>query len=274
MASSTQIDQGFVDLPGGRIYYEKAGEGEPIVFLHGGLLDSRMWDEHVLFFAQHYQVIRYDTRGAGKSIIVSSHEPYSPYQELADLLTHLGIQRASLVGLSGGARFSIDMALAYPERVQKLVLVSPGMSGYQFVDPWTLRHEEAFEEAFAQGDVTRAVEHFLVVWVDGPSRSPEEVDVGVRERCRTMATQAILQGGLALEWHELEPPAVGRLAEMQASTLIILGEKDASDIRTIGEQLYQEVQDAELVKLPHVAHPLSMEVPTLFNTLVSQFLHR
>jgi 3-oxoadipate enol-lactonase len=274
MSSITQIEHGFVKLPGAKIYYEKAGEGEPVVFLHGGLLDRRMWDDQFPFFAQRYQVIRYDVRGAGKSLIVSSNEPYTPYQELADLLTHLGVQRACLVGLSGGARFSIDMALAYPERVQKLVLVSPGMSGYQFVDAWTQQHEEAFEEALAQGDVMRAVEHFLIMWVDGPARSPEEVDASVREQCRTMATQAIAQGSLALQWRELEPPAAGRLAEIQASTLIVLGEKDTSDIHTIGERLHKEVPDAELVKLPDVAHPLSMEVPTLFNTLVSQFLHR
>ena len=119
------------------------------------------------------RLVCYDVRGAGNSIITSSNEPYTPYQELADLLTHLGIQRASLVGLSGGARFSIDMAIAYPERVHKLVLVSPGMSGYQFADEWTHQQGESFEEALAQGDVTRAVEHFLIMWVDGPSRSPD-----------------------------------------------------------------------------------------------------
>lgn len=274
MSSITQIDHGFVDLPGAKIYYETAGEGEPVVFLHGGLLDGRMWDEQFSLFAQHYQVIRYDVRGAGKSCIVSSNEPYTPYQELANLLGHLRIQQACLVGLSGGARFAIDLALAYPQRVQKLVLVSPGMSGYHFVDAWTLRHEAAFEEALGQGDVTRALEHFLVMWVDGPSRSPEEVNARVRERCHQMASQAISQGSLALEWHELEPPAAGRLGAIHAATLIVLGEKDTSDIHTIGERLHKEIRDAELVKVPDVAHALTMEVPTLFNTLLSQFLRR
>lgn len=185
-----------------------------------------------------------------------------------------GIQQSCLVGLSGGARFSIDMALAYPERVRKLVLVSPGMSGYQFVDEWTHQQGKAFEEALVKGDVACAVEHFLFMWVDGPSRSPEEVDASVRERSRKMATQAVSQGILDLQWHELEPPADGRLAELQTPTLIIVGEKDTSDIHTIGERLHKEVPDAELVKLPNVAHALSMEVPTLFNTLVYQFLNR
>ncbi len=274
MSNITPIDHGFVELPGGQIYYEKAGEGEPVVFLHGGMLDGRMWDEQFQFFAQHYQAIRYDVRGAGNSKIVLSNEPYTPYQELADLLAHLDIQRASLVGLSGGARFSIDMAIAYPERVHKLVLVSPGMSGYQFVDEWTHQQGEAFEEAFAKGDVARAVEHFLFMWTDGPYRSPEQIDASIRERNRKMATQVISQRIQTLEWHELEPPAIGRLAEIQAPTLIILGEKDTSDIHAIGELLHKEVRGAELVKVPDVAHALTMEVPALFNELAYQFLRR
>lgn len=274
MSNVTPIEQGFVELPGGQIYYEKAGEGEPVVFLHGGMLDRRMWDEQFHFFAQHYQAIRYDVRGAGNSKIISSSVPYTPYQELADLLTHLGIQQASLVGLSGGARFSIDMAIAYPERVHKLVLVSPGMSGYQFVDEWTHRQVEACEEAFAKGDVEGAVEYFLIMWTDGPYRLPEQVDASVRERNRKMAMQAVSQGITALEWHELEPPAVGRLAEIQAPTLVILGEKDTLDIHAIGELLHKEVRDVELVMLPDVAHSLNMEVPTKFNDLVYQFLRR
>jgi len=86
----------------------------------------------------------------------------------------------------------------------KLVLVSPGMSGYQFVDEWTHRQGEAGEEAFAKGDVARAVEHFLIMWTDGPYRSPEQVNSSVRERNRKMATQAISQGIPTLERHELE----------------------------------------------------------------------
>ncbi|GHO99039.1 hydrolase [Reticulibacter mediterranei] len=267
-------NHGFVELAGERIFYETAGKGEVVVLMHGGLLDSRMWDEQFQFFAQHYQVIRYDSYGAGKSTIISANKLYTPYQELADLLTHLDIQHASLVGLSGGARFAIDMAIAYPERVQQLVLVSPGMSGYQFVDTWTHERGAIFEEAMTKGDVAGAVEQFLIMWTDGPYRSPEQVKSSVRERNREMATQAIAQGILELEWRELEPPAIGRLTEIRVPTLIIVGNQDTADIHAIGELLRKEVSGAELVKLPNVAHTLSMEVPGTFNDLVSQFLQR
>jgi 3-oxoadipate enol-lactonase len=272
------INHGFVEVAEGRIFYETAGEGEVVVFLHGGLLDSRMWDEQFQFFAQHYRVIRYDTLGAGKSSInsatLSANELYTPYLEIAALLTQLDIQHASLVGLSGGARFAIDMAIAHPERVQKLVLTSPGISGYQFIDAWTHERGQAFEEALAKGDVAGAVEQFLVMWTDGPYRSPEQVKGSVRVRNREMAMQTISQAIQQLEWRELEPPAIGRLAEIQVPTLIILGEQDTPDIHAISELLRKEVSGAELVKLPNVAHTLNMEVPDIFNNLVYQFLQR
>src|SRR5690242_11079340 len=126
MQNAKSERHGFVALPGARIAYESAGEGEPLVFLHGGLLDGRMWDDQLPFFAQRHHAIRYDMRGTGRSEIESSAELHIPYQDLAHFLQALDIPRASLVGLSGGARAAIDFAIAYPARVQRLVLVSPG----------------------------------------------------------------------------------------------------------------------------------------------------
>src|SRR4051794_28386488 len=115
MSDVKPVKDGFVELPGVRIYYEVAGDGDPVVLIHGGLLDRRMWDDQFLFFAQQYRTIRYDMRGAGKSETEPSSEPYSPYQDLYHFLRALDIRQAALVGLSGGARIAIDLSIAYPE---------------------------------------------------------------------------------------------------------------------------------------------------------------
>ncbi len=272
MSDVKAVKHGFVELPGARLYYEISGEGNPVIFLHGGLLDRRMWDYQFSFFAQHYQAIRYDMRGAGKSETVASTEPYVPYQDLDHFLHGLNIQRASLVGLSGGARAAIDFAIAYPQQVQKLVLVSPGMSGYAFLDEWTHQRGKALIEALSQRDLASAVEVFLIMWTDGPYRTPEQVNTVVRERIRTMVTHALPLSRLAPNFKELEPPAVGRLSEIHAPTLVILGEKDTSDIHAIGKLLHEQVAGSELVMIPDVGHTLVMEKPTEFNMLVAHFL--
>ena len=272
MSDIKPVKHGFVELPGVRLYYEISGEGDPIIFLHGGLLDGRMWDNQFQFFAQHYLAIRYDVRGAGKSETVPSTESYAPYQDLYHFLHTLNIQRASLVGLSGGARAAIDFAIAYPELVRKLVLVSPGMSGYVFLDEWTHQRGKALVEALSQQNLANAVEIFLIMWTDGPYRTPEQVDPAVRERIREMVTHALPLSRFAPNFKELEPPAVGRLAETHAPTLVILGEKDTSDIHAIGKLLHEQVAGSELVMIPDVGHTLVMEKPSEFNTLVDSFL--
>ena len=274
MPEDKALTSGFVDVPGARLYYEMAGEGDPVLLLHGGLLDRRMWDGQFPVFAQHYQTIHYDMRCSGESQPLPSAESYVPYQDAYHLLQALSIKKAALVGLSGGARFAIDLAIAHPDVVQKLVLVSPGMSGYKFVDAWTGQRAEELKMAVMQGDMARAVEVFLVAWTDGPFRSPEQVDYAAREQIREMAARSMELGAHSLQFRELEPPASGRLAEIHVPTLIVLGDRDTSDIHAIGKLLHEQVAGSELVLIQGVGHTLVMEKPGEFNVLAAQFLRK
>ncbi len=272
MSDTQGVMHGFVNLPGVRLSYEMAGEGEPVIFLHAGLLDGRMWDKQFAFFAQHYQAIRYDMRYAGKSQTAPSTEPYSPYQDLYLFMRTLQLPRATLVGLSGGARCALDCAIAFPDIVHKLVLVSPGMSGYSFLDEWTQKRNTALRQALAHGDLADAVEVFLTMWTDGPYRTPEQVNPVVRERLRAMATHTLPLTQSAPTVKELEPSAAGRLPEVQAPTLVVLGEQDTPDIHAIGKRVQEQVATSALVMIPDVGHTLVMEQPMAFNAVVDHFL--
>jgi 3-oxoadipate enol-lactonase len=141
-----------------------AGRGAPVVPLHGGLLDQRMWDDQFSFFAQHYEVIRYDMRSCGQSETTPSSEPYTHHDDLYAFLRWLQIPHVSLVGLSNYA-IVLDFAIAYPKLVQKLALVSPGLRGHEFRDPRVGTHFAAVLRALEQQDLNGAVEVFLTVWV-------------------------------------------------------------------------------------------------------------
>jgi len=219
----------FADIPGVRFAYDMAGAGAPIIFMHGGLLDRRQWDDQFAFFAEEYRAIRYDMRSAGESETTPSSEPYTHHEDLLGFLQVLGIQRVSLVGLSNDA-VALDFAIAYPWLVEKLVLVSPGLRGYEFRDPLVGTRFTAMMGALGRQDLSDAVEIFLTMWVDGPYRTPEEIDALVRERVRQMVTGAFRLSRLAPNCKELEPPAASRLSEVQAPTLVVLGDKDAPDI--------------------------------------------
>src|SRR5712692_4395233 len=126
MTEGRQI--GFAAANGTKLYYETLGEGHPLVLLHGGYMDGRMWDDQFAVFAERYWVVRYDIRGFGKSKM--PQVPYSNVQDLYELLKHLQIEKAYLLGLSLGGMIAIDFTLEHPEMVDALVLVGAAMSGF------------------------------------------------------------------------------------------------------------------------------------------------
>lgn len=112
-------DSGFLDVPHGRLYYEVAGAGQAVVFVHGFTLDTRMWDDQWTVFGERGRVVRYDLRGFGRS--EAEPVPYSDLDDLLALLNFLDIERAHLVGLSMGGMVLVHFTLAHPRRVHGLV---------------------------------------------------------------------------------------------------------------------------------------------------------
>src|SRR5262245_27864256 len=153
MTETTSIERGFADIQGGQLYYEAAGAGHPLVMLHGHLIDSGQWDDQFIEFARHYRVVRYDARGFGQSS--KPENAFAHYRDLHAMLAFLGIERAYLMGCSGGGATIIDFALAYPEKTGALNLVGAGLGGYQFSEPPPLALE--LRAAFERGELERAV---------------------------------------------------------------------------------------------------------------------
>lgn len=105
----SSLKTGFANIGNGQLYYEEKGSGIPLILLHGGLLDRRMWDEQFEEFAKHYRVIRYDARGHGNSESVS--DTFSHHEDLKHLMEALDIEKAILMGLSMGGYISTDFAI-------------------------------------------------------------------------------------------------------------------------------------------------------------------
>src|SRR6266849_9189416 len=107
---------GFAEVNGTKLYYEQMGKGRTIVLVHGGLVDSRVWDEQFEEFAKRYRVIRYDLRGFGKSAEPSGS--FSPLEDLRALLGFLKVEQVTVVGGSLGGMIATDFALEYPQTVE------------------------------------------------------------------------------------------------------------------------------------------------------------
>jgi 3-oxoadipate enol-lactonase len=261
---------GFAEIQGAPLYYEVAGEGHPLLLLHAGIADCRMWDEQFAAFAQHYRVIRYDLRGFGRSTIPAN--PHAQYEDPAGLLDHLNIAQAHVLGISFGARTALDFTLAHPDRVTKLILVAPGISGGEPSEDM-LHFWEQEEKLLEHNDLSGAAELNVRMCVDGPKRTPEQVEPTVRKRIYEMQYHAftvpVPEGA---EEIELQPPAISRLQEIQIPTLLIVGDYDLPSKVELTRQLAKELPHARAVIIENTAHVPNMEKPEEFNRHVLAFL--
>jgi len=253
-----------------KLYREVAGDGPPVMLVHSGICDSRMWDPQWESFARAHRVIRYDMRGFGRSPLAPG--AYSPPADLIALLDELALGPVALVGASMGGGISLQVAVARPDLVSALVLVGSGVRGHDWSDYVTRSWAEE-EAAFERGDLDAAVEVNLQIWVDGPHRSPEEVDPEVRRKVAEMQRQAL---ELALECPEAREEALvldvgDRLGEISAPTLAIVGEQDVQDVHVVAERLEREI-GATRVTIEGAAHLPSLERPREFDELVLGFL--
>jgi 3-oxoadipate enol-lactonase len=263
----------FLELPGARIAYDVSGEGAAVVLMHAWIADSRMWDELVPTFARHRRVVRYDKRGYGQTLV---HEavPYSNRRDLVDVLDRVGIERAALVGVSGGAVVALDTAIEFPDRVAALVAVAPGISGFDSgatpAEQVTFETLEGLEDTQAWPEL---VDGEMAVWVDGLRGSSDRVPE-VRRRVAEMDLDAYRNHAAETIGppQPLDPPATGRLSEVRIPTLTIVGDLDTSGTIASARRIAAEVPGARLVEWAGVAHLPPMERPAVFVELVEGFL--
>ncbi len=263
---------GYVDIESTKLYYEELGQGQPVIMIHGGFLDRRMWDGQFEVFAEQYRAIRYDVRGHGLSD--SDSATFNDYEDLYDFIDQLKIEKAVIMGLSMGGLIAVDFALEYPERVSALILVGPGISGYNIYSAETQKYIDDLVQAFNEDNFDKITEIFIHAWTDGPHRSPSEVNPAVREKVKTMFVGSRERWRLLDMIKDLDPPAFGRLAEIKIPTLTILGEIDMPDIIDIVNRIEDRIAGAQKFVIPGVAHMVNMEKPEEFNRVTLDFLSK
>lgn len=263
---------GYVQVGGGKLYYEIAGEGETVVLAHAGFVDSGMWDGQWQALAEQYRVIRFDIRGYGKSDVATG--PVCRREDLYQVLTALDVERAHLVGCSLGGEHVIDFALEHPEMVASLVIVSAVPSGFELQgDPPPFLFE--MMGAVQEGNFEYGSELQIRIWVDGMFREADQVDADVRRHAKEMNLIAVKNGTMMVDFqplNPLDPPAVGRLGELNVPALIIVGALDNPEILRAADVMAAEIKDAKKVILEDAAHVPNMERGAAFNQAVLEFL--
>lgn len=262
-----ETQQGFVEVNGTWLYYEVAGTGDPLVLIHGFTLDTRMWDEQFAPFAERHRVIRYDVRGFGQSAPFGD-APYTHPDDLAALLHYLGIPRAAILGLSMGGGIATDFALAYPDMTTALIPVDAMIGGHRMSATWVEQVGPVWQTARSVG-----VNAGKALWLALPLFAPAHEQPAVSIRL-----SAMVAGYSGAHWlggdpqRESDPPAIKRLSEIRAPTIVLIGTRDIPDFHIMADTIVQHVSGASKIVLPGVGHMANMEAPERFNTAVLGFL--
>lgn len=259
------------DINGALLHVTVTGEGAPILLIHSGITDSRMWEPQLESFAAGHRVVTYDLRGFGQSTIPASD--YAHHEDLRALLDALDIDSATLVGASFGGDVVLAFAVEYPERVQALVLVDT-LAGVTEPSPELRSGWRAVEDALESGSFDDAVELELRMWVDGPHRSAGDVDWDVRERVREMDAALLRRAGEqdAATERELDPPTLERLGTIAVPALVVVGVLDGLDALASADVLVAGIPGARRLDILGTAHLPSMECPDVFNPAVLAFI--
>lgn len=252
----------------GKVEYSISGKGEPVVFVHGRTLDSRMWDPQVAELSAKYMCITYDLNGFGKSEIPTSS--YSRAQTLLELIQYLSIKNAHFVGLSLGVHVLIDFVLAQPNYVKSLTLVSGAIPGVgfnkEFMDDWN-----AVETSVKSGNYEYAKE----LWKNCKAFSSlKQTNPKNYELFELMVTDYTGWDIVNPSKHyDLATNHVARLADISVPALIMTGERDYEDFQNNAQLLHSKISGAKLEVIKGVSHMINLEKPELFNSLLTQFIN-
>ena len=259
-----------------RLYYEEAGSGTPIIFLHEFAADHTNWEPQMRYFSRGHRCIAYSARGYTPSDVPPSSEAYSYkhfYTDALAVLDHLGIDKAHLVGLSMGSYSSLQIGLNAPQRARSMTLAGVG-SGSNLANLDAFRKQcmanaEQFEGigSVEVAKVTREAPGRIPFLVKDPRGHADFYAALARHDAKGSAnTMRGFQGGRPSIYTLTEA-----IAKVPTPALIICGDEDDACVEP-SLFLKKHLPAAGLTLFPKSGHVLNLEEPALFNKMVERFI--
>ncbi len=265
-----QVETGFATIHNTKLYFEMAGKGKPLILLHSGIADHRMWVGQRQELSRFCRVVAADFRGYGRTAPPS--EPFWHYEDIHELIQYLGFDSVSIVGCSLGARTAIELTIAYPQVVDSLVLVAPGLSGYEYRDKETLEKDAVLEKLIASDRREEVADMLVDIWVVGLKRRRDMVSSDSRALVREM----ILDNYDSVADKYPEAPLtfdpITKLSEIHAPALVMIGDSDLPDMLAISQLVTDKIPGSKRQVIHDAAHLPNLEHGTLFNQIVVDFL--
>jgi pimeloyl-ACP methyl ester carboxylesterase len=263
---------------GVKLYYEAAGDGSPIVFVHEFGGDHRSYEPQMRYFARRYRCVAYNARGYPPSDVPGEEHMYSQERARDDIravLDGLGIDRAHVVGISMGGFATLHFGIAYPGRARSLVV---GGCGYG-AEPGRREQFQQEAEAAAMRFETLSMDAAANTYALGATRVQlQNKDPRGWEEFRRMLGEHSPRGAaLTLRGVQKRRPSlfdlVHQMERIRLPVLVLTGDEDDPCIEA-SILMKRTIQSAALVMLPRSGHAINLEEPALFNQFVDEFFHQ
>lgn len=270
MGCSTKISEQLTQAENQRniISYETVGEGKAIVLIHAGGLDRKMWSKQLNSLKKDYKLIAYDLRGHGNTRMIN--DELFEIEDLNSVLRSEGVSKINLVGCSLGAIIALDYAIARPDVVEKLVLVSPGLIGFQEKDEAFLQLMTTYMEQIQQENKVGIIDNLKRLNA-----------IGLKERTFEPEDEAYINNQLTAfveSGNYLRAPKIKltnpieHLRKLKTEVLILNGVYDFDYIKKNAAELKKHLPNATKVEVKEAGHLINLEQPTVFNSFLQGFI--
>jgi pimeloyl-ACP methyl ester carboxylesterase len=261
---------------GVKLYYEEAGQGQAVIFVHEFAGDHRSWEPQMRALARRYRCIAFNARGYPPSDVPTDVAHYSQARavdDIRDVLKHLAIDRAHVVGLSMGGFATLHFGLTYPYIAVSLTVAGCGYGA----EP--AKRAQFQKEAASSAERLRTLG--MAAFADGYALGPARVQFqnkdprGWAEFHRQLGEHSAIGSANTLQGVQRNRPSLydlqDRLARLTVPTLIVNGDEDEPCLEP-SLMLKRTIPASALVVLPRTGHTLNIEEPALFNRMLAAFL--
>lgn len=257
-------------INGIQMYYDVQGDGEPLVMIQGLGYSSDFWFEQVPTLSETYRLVLFDNRDVGQTEKVNDeYSILDMAQDTRSLLDHLNIENAHILGLSMGGYIAQEFAINWPQRVNKLILISTHYGGPDYMEATEDLWEEildvsglSLEEAYRKGVRYAVTSDFF-------ESNQSTVDKLVQMRLENPQPPDAFQRQFAAASNFASKE---RLDQIKAKTLVIAGQKDRIVPLKLARSLHQELPNSQIKIINNAAHLVHIEQPEEVNSAILKFL--
>ena len=261
---------------GVRLYYEDAGRGFPIVFVHEFAGDVRSWEGQMRYFSRRYRCIAFNARGYLPSDVPAAVSQYSQAiatDDIANVMRSLGVRKAHIIGCSMGGYATLHFGLRYAGMARSLTVMGAGYGSDSDKRAQFLRDTEIMARRFDQLGTPEAITTYQI----GPARVQlqNKDPRGFKELCEAFADHSPLGSANTLRGVQARRPTIYNLARglarMSVPTHIISGDEDTQCLEP-GVFIKRTCPAARLTVVAATGHAVNIEEPDLFNRITDEFL--